>query len=121
LKKFILLIPILLFSFNKYENELFSYILSKIFNKKIVYVLSKQKVNYPLINVYDCKKADIVLGNYNKCNKPHFVFSYKNLIHNKKAIGAFYWAKGRPQILLLKNRLKEFNLSIPKELDEYIY
>jgi len=122
LKKIILLLIITFsFSLTNLENKLISYTLEKIFNKKFLIVYTNEKVYPPLIKAKCNKNVDIVIGNLNCLNKPKFLFSYQSLIKDKNAIGAFYWSHGRPQIIFLKKRLKEFNLSIPKELYEYIY
>jgi hypothetical protein len=39
---------------------------------------------------------------------------------DKRVIGAFYWQKGRPNLIFLRKRLEAYNLPISSELQDYI-
>lgn len=74
--------------------------------------------------VFNCEEADLILTHKNyftKCkNKMIFTTNYlmfKNLPH---AVGAFFYQKGRPNIIFRKNELKKFHITLPKEFDKYI-
>ena len=44
---------------------------------------------------------------------------YSLLHHSKNIIGAFYWRKGRAQLLFIKKRLKRLGISIPAKYLKY--
>ncbi|MEA2050224.1 MAG: hypothetical protein U9O56_05800 [Campylobacterota bacterium] len=69
------------------------------------------------ILVFDKSKD---LNNLNLTNKILFATSYNAFRNRKDAIGAFYWFKGRPQIIFLDHRLKEKNISLKPYLQKYI-
>jgi hypothetical protein len=45
----------------------------------------------------------------------HLLKDYKDV-----AIGGFYWQKGRPNILFLKQNLKKEKISLPQNIQKYI-
>jgi len=45
----------------------------------------------------------------------HTLESYKD-----RAIGGFYWQKGRPNILFLRQNLKKYHIKLPEDMQEYI-
>jgi len=45
----------------------------------------------------------------------HTLESYKD-----RAIGGFYWQKGRPNILFLRQNLKKHHIKLPEDMQEYI-
>ncbi len=49
-----------------------------------------------------------------------FTTNYTLLSHTKNIIGAFYWRKGRSQLLFIKNRLKKYGVTLPKKYTRYI-
>ena len=50
-----------------------------------------------------------------------FITSYPILEKYKnKAIGGFYWQKGRPNIIFLDKNLKRFDIKLPDSMQEYI-
>jgi hypothetical protein len=49
-----------------------------------------------------------------------FVTKYHFLRISDDIIGAFYWRKGRSQLLFIKNRLKEHNITLPKEYKNFM-
>ncbi len=112
---------------------------ASIFNKLTCAVSSKEKPivylhteikslkAYPgdLIIVKDCTKADIVILSSTKdipatCEgKILFGTRYSHL-KDKRVIGAFFWQKGRPNILFYKDRLDENNIKLDSSFDKYI-
>lgn len=53
-------------------------------------------------------------------NKPIFATSYKLYKNNPNSFGAFYWRKGRPQIIFKKTAIEQFQLTMPNSLQKYI-
>lgn len=49
-----------------------------------------------------------------------FVTDYRLLKASKDIVGAFYWKKGRSQLLFIKNRLNAKHISLPNEYNKYI-
>lgn len=39
---------------------------------------------------------------------------------NDQVIGAFYWQKGRPNLIFLRERLKKYNIKLSSEFENYI-
>ncbi len=40
--------------------------------------------------------------------------------YKERAIGGFFWQKGRPNVLFLEKSLKRYDIKLPKDMDEYI-
>jgi len=84
----------------------------------------------------DSEKSDIVLitnrstfskimrerqRDVEKGEKPIlFVTDYHFLKLSTDVVGAFYWRKGRSQLLFIKNRLDEHNITLPKEYKDFL-
>ncbi len=73
----------------------------------------------------NCEKADIIILTkkfpLEKCGeKPIFTTKYYLLRYNHNIIGALYWHKGRPNIVLIRERLEKFNITPPHELTQFI-
>lgn len=49
-----------------------------------------------------------------------FVTNYQFLKISEEIVGAFYWRKGRSQLLFIKNRLKQHNITLPKEYQNFM-
>ena len=49
-----------------------------------------------------------------------FVTDYKLLKKYKNAVGAFYWKKGRPTIIFIRERVERKNISLPSSLEKYL-
>jgi len=59
--------------------------------------------------------------NVEKDEKPIlFVTDYRLLKNSFDIVGAFYWKKGRSQLLFIKNRLDEYNITLPREYKDFI-
>ncbi|NVJ53262.1 MAG: hypothetical protein HWD90_06180 [Campylobacteraceae bacterium] len=77
--------------------------------------------------VRTCEKANFVFVKYGKsfqCKKNKNIFvltnNYRQLLTNHSFIGAFFWSKSRPNIVLVKNRLSKNAIVLPKEYERYI-
>lgn len=49
-----------------------------------------------------------------------FVTDYRLLEFSFDIVGAFYWKKGRSQLLFIKNRLDAYNITLPNEYKNFI-
>lgn len=49
-----------------------------------------------------------------------FVTNYQLLSVSEDVVGAFYWRKGRPQLLFIKNRLDKHNVVLPEEYKSFM-
>lgn len=49
-----------------------------------------------------------------------FTTDYDMLEKNKRIVGAFFWQKGRPNLLFVRNRLQKANVTLGHEFDKYI-
>lgn len=79
------------------------------------------------IIVTDCYNADfIIIGKDSYLiykNKPAILLNVddiKNIKTYRNVIGAFYWKKGRPQLIFLKDRMQIYNIKLPKEYERFI-
>jgi len=113
---------------NSYEIKLYETIFTKLFNKPVIYLfVDKNKEEFKnskvLKIVNNCKEADIILlyklEDLQCKNKPIFVTNYIDFI-SSNAIGAFYWRKGRPQLILNKKSIESYNLHLDKSLLKYL-
>lgn len=80
-----------------------------------------------IITTDDCDKANIVVVEDAKniededCkNKPIFVLNYNLLKELPESFGAFFWKKGRPNIVIIKPRTLSQGIIIEKELEAYV-
>ena len=49
-----------------------------------------------------------------------FVTDYRLLKEDARIVGAFYWKKGRSQLLFIRSRLKKYGLLLPYEHQKFI-
>ena len=132
-KLLLLLVPLLAFaSVQDAERRIWIQIVSAIFqNKKIVKVYSlcpklSQKIpkNSNIILVDTPKKADLIIANKYvnfAVDKPIFVRKYYLLQRYKnRAVGGFYWQKGRPNIIFEEKSLKKFGIILPESFQRYV-
>jgi len=79
-----------------------------------------------LNTIEHCEDASILLlyrnePISNKCkNKILFVLDYSLLDKYTNAVGAFYWKKGRPNIVFIRSRLEHNKIKLSKSYDKYI-
>ena len=88
-------------------------------------VNSLQKYHENIILEQNCTNADIVIvttfTNFpNNCNDK-LLFGTKYL-HTKdhRVLGAFFWQKGRPNIIFYQKRLKEYNVTLDNSFAKFI-
>ena len=112
---------------------------SAIFNKLITAVTTKEhpKVyiftqndaleKYPgsLVLVENCKDADVVilstLKNLPEACKGKILFGTRYMhLRNPQVIGAFFWQKGRPNILFYQYRLDQHHIKLNENFQKYI-
>lgn len=72
-----------------------------------------------------CNDADIIYTNsrtLEKCDKDKLIFStdYLSFKSLPTAIGAFFYQKGRPNIIFRKEILEKHNIKLSKEFSKYI-
>ena len=106
-----------------------------ILDKKVVnlYIPNAKKLDLKIYSsmiklVDSCAKANFIFAKYNKgfqCNKniniPYSITNnYKRLLTNKNYLGAFFWSKSRPNIVLVKERLLSKRIHLPKEYNRFI-
>jgi len=71
-------------------------------------------------------KADILFiakGDFDQkkiSKKPMIVLSYSLLKKYPSALGAYYFQKSRPNIVMLEPRLKKMHIKLPNEFERYI-
>jgi len=115
------------------ERKIYQTILNALFpQKKTVYIWLDDKSRKSMFeNIYGIKvveyqiDADILIikktYNINASNKIVFAdgyLVYKQHKHN--IIGGFYWQKGRPNLVFIKDNLRKEGIKLPKGLQEYI-
>lgn len=72
-----------------------------------------------------CQEATLLFGNdfttLNKAciNIPLFSTSYSSYKSMPNSIGAFYWRKGRPQIIFNSKTMLSFDIQLPDSLKKY--
>ncbi len=59
-------------------------------------------------------------SNFNIKNKYVFVLDYDLLYDIPQSFGAFFWKKGRPNIVFIQPRLEEYHIKLAKPLEPYI-
>jgi len=129
----LLLTPLISFAYiHNAEREICTQLLSAIFqNKKVIKVYStcpeisqNNTTDSKIILVDTPKKADLIITNKYidiQSNKPIFVRKYYLLKkYKKRAIGGFYWQKGRPNIIFEGKNLKKFNIILPDNFQRFI-
>jgi len=90
-----------------------------------IFYLSKQ-----IHLVHSPKLADIILltkhnsikalSNIDYKNKILFTTKYTLIKSHNHIVGAFYWRRGRAQLLFIKNRLKTHGIILPDKYKKYI-
>jgi len=90
------------------------------FERKIITHSDKMKLTQ------QCEQADFLLLESDReipqpCQNSMIFFTrYKAFKHHPNGVGAFFWQKGRVNILFLQERLTKFNIKLPREWDRYI-
>ena len=112
---------------------------SGIFNLIVKEITKKENANVHIhTNIYsieqypgnihivdDCKEADLVILSTNKdipkeCNQKILFGTRYSHLKNKNVVGAFFWQKGRPNILFYQKRLQMYNVKLEPSFNKYI-
>lgn len=76
--------------------------------------------------VKQCRDADfIIVRDYERLPEPCqkkllFATRYKTFLKHPEIIGAFFWQKGRPNIIFGRERLEKRQLKLDASFDRYI-
>ena len=128
-----LVIHTVMFANMNYELKLYEKVLVSIFKKQKlnvyvsnnIRVLLKNSDKFNIVNICD-KSVDLLIGDkfiglaYECKNKPLFSTSHKSFKNDKNSFGAFYWRKGRPQIIFNQDVLDNYKLVLPDSLKRYV-
>ncbi|WP_457747243.1 hypothetical protein [Sulfurimonas sp.] len=136
MKKLILFLlcvnTILMSSNSTIEQKIYAKTLHELFKDKQqieVWCDDKEKIDMiakiPHIKITDFIETANILIIFHSFNisqdKIIFVGTYNLLKHYKEnAIGGFFWQKGRPNILFLKDNLKKYDLNVSQDLEQYV-
>ncbi len=127
----LLLYSNLLFGDNTYELKLYEKILPAIFKDAQIIIYGDIAANEILsqsdifVLTSKCKDATLLFGKDfdtldKSCTKiPLFSTSYNSFKNTPNSIGAFYWRKGRPQIIFNLDSLLWFDIELPNSLMKY--
>ncbi|MGC8588116.1 MAG: hypothetical protein ACP5LI_03725 [Hydrogenobaculum sp.] len=65
----------------------------------------------------NCNRADVVVSNsfIPAFHKPFLAMSYDALLKNTNAVAGLYWLDGRYQLVFVKERLRRFGITLPKQ------
>lgn len=92
-----------------------------IHSKKIVLANTPEEADIALVTDERTLKDILYTQNRNLGKKPIiFVTDYHFLKMSEKIVGAFYWRKGRSQLLFIKNRLRHYNITLPKAYQNFM-
>ncbi len=87
--------------------------MAEVFSKKYEIASSCENSNFIILS----KKTELP----NKCKEKNiFVLRYDLLYDIPQGFGAFFFKKGRANIILLKNKLKKHGIETSKELEPYL-
>lgn len=92
-------------------------------NKNILRML---KEHNKLKTTDNCEEATIIiLQEHNKLisacsSRAIFVLNYKLLSDIPQSFGALFWKKGRPNIVIIKSRIKAQSIQVSNDLNPYL-
>ncbi len=91
------------------------------------FVKNIERFSVKIRTVDSCKDADLVFIAGKGKEFPEgcrgrltFSTSREDILLVEECVGAFYWKKGRPHILLIKEKLQERGISLPDEYKRFI-
>lgn len=93
------------------------------YSNKIVMTNLPEKSDIVLVTEERTLKSLMIKLNVSNANSQMpiiFVTKYQLLELSKDIVGAFYWRKGRSQLLFIKNRLEQHNIKLPKEYQNFM-
>ena len=89
--------------------------------------IHNELLNHGELTVVDnCEEATILILENNEnlksgcVNKHIFVLNYSLLTEIEHSFGAFFWKKGRPNIVIIEPRIKMQSIQITKNLEPYL-
>ncbi len=95
-----------------------------------VYLHHKEKIKFDFdfskfSIVNNCKQADIVILPTTKelqrqCRKKILFGTNIKTLKQRRVIGAFFWQKGRPNMILYKKRLQQKRIKLDRSFSKYI-
>ena len=96
---------------------------SKVYIHTQVDSLQKYPGNLKIVN--GCNKADVVILSTmknlpQKCLKKVLFGTRYSHLKNPEVVGAFFWQKGRPNILFYQERLEKKNIKLSPNFNKYI-
>lgn len=89
-------------------------------------VLAQLKDNGKFKTVNNCKDATLVIlsskeSMTKECENKHiFTLNYSLLSDIPTSFGAFFWKKGRPNIVIIKSRIESRDIKISNNLEDYV-
>ncbi len=81
--------------------------------------------NSGIHTTHNCNKADLIILNTleklpKECqNKPLFTTKYRTYLKHENIIGAFFWQKGRPNIVFRKSSIEKNNIHLESSFSKY--
>lgn len=84
-------------------------------DQKITQLVNTKKLNF----TNNCQDASVVILRKDsvlsdRCKEiPILVLDYNLLNKYDNSVSAFFWKKGRPNIVFLKDRIEKFNINLP--------
>lgn len=88
-------------------------------------------VDYPAVNIQrfansliitSCSQADVVISSTDRLavlEKPVIVVGTYPA-KDEDIIGAIFWKKGRPQIILIEKNIKKFDITLPEDYKKFL-
>lgn len=109
------------------EHKIISFIFNSLIDKNVISIYTEDEDIRDILNDTDfkialfCENSDLIYNSkeIKSCDKPLFTNKYITLKESKSSIGAFYWKKGRPNIIFLNKRLEQYDLKLSSDLIKY--
>lgn len=96
----------------------------KVFATSKRLLLSKKPEESDIILTTNTSTLESILNrnltNINSKKPILFVTDYRLLKNSEEVVGAFYWRKGRSQLLFIKSRLQEHNITLPAAYQNFM-
>ncbi len=131
----ILAYPVLSITLHELKLEILSQVAHGLFNKKKItiyladnsFIEKKKDANkMGIVFVDNCSSADLIVAGSLKhlskdCLKKTIFATNYPLFKNRHTIGALFWQKGRPVLILKKRALERKHLKVKKYLKKYVH
>lgn len=134
IKRFVVLL--LLFYWNVFAEEASTRYEVKIIERIVLDITGKLNpkvcvIEYPAsfiqkfasnLTVTSCNQADVIISSTDRLGgleKPVIlVGTYP--VKDENVVGAIFWKKGRPQIILIEKNIKRFEITIPEDYKKFL-